>query len=580
MNLPEECWESIFKLIDEDDYRFLESVSLVSTSFLSITNCVRSTLIITDRTVPFLHRYLLRFPNLKRIRFYDMHKDIDSVLLQLSLSGLALESLDLSGMPYFPDFGRFGMEKMMSNVKELNCSRASDLQESDLESIGVCFPSLQKLDISYPDSLESSVFDSAIISLSSNLKGLLKIDVSGNNLITDKSLISLSKNCVLLREIIFRDCDFISSHCIESVLRNSRNLVSIVITGFGWKPRESFSDDAFVFARCLSQLDLTGSFLSDELIRSIVDAKFPLKKLVLADCVSLTFDGLLNLLSKYQTLVHLNLAGSSFLSDEMIVKSLTFLRHLTSVNLSFCAKLTGLTFFNIIEACVSIKSMRMEGTNFGVEEDSKELDIKSGIKTLYISGNHNLSDKCLEKVSRHCPFVETLIMDHCPGVTGDGILEVLRNCGELTSLDISGCSGVSSLGVVDFELPKLESLRACGTSIDDETLHMMSKRCRGLLRLDLDGCLNVRSRGVKEVVKSCIRLREINLNCCEVDGGTFTWMVCASPSLRKIVPPCGFSPTRKLKNFLLRHGCVLYRDTYGMRSIAYNPNRSGGDNFE
>uniref|UniRef100_A0A1J3IX32 F-box/LRR-repeat protein 2 n=1 Tax=Noccaea caerulescens TaxID=107243 RepID=A0A1J3IX32_NOCCA len=568
MNLPEECWESICKIIDEDDYRFLESVSLVSTSFLSITNRVRSTLIITDRTVPFLHRYLLRFPKLKRIRFYDMHKDIDSVLLQLSLSGLDLESLDLSGMPYFPDFGKFGMEKMMSNVKELNCSRASDLQESDLVSIGVCFPSLQELDISYPDSHQSSVFDSGIISLSSNLKGLLKINVSGNNLITDKSLLSLSQNCVLLREIIFRDCDFISSHCIESVLRNSRNLVSVAINGIGWRPRESFSDDAFVYARFLSELDLSGSFLSDELLRLIGDAKFPLKKLLLPNCVSLTFDGILNVLSKYQTLVHLNLEGSSFLSDEMIVELLKFLGHLIYVNLSFCAKLTGLAFFNIIEACVSIKSMRMEGTNFGVEEYSKELDIKSGIKTLYISGSHNLSDKCLEKISRHCPFVETLDVAQCPGVTTDGILEVLRNCGELTSLNISGCSGISCLGAVDFELPKLESLRACGTSIDDESLHMISKRCRGLLHLDLEGCLNVRSRGVKEVVQSCMRLREINLNYCEADGGIFIWMVCANPSLRKIVPPCGFSPTRKLKNFLLRHGCVLYQTSFDLLSIS------------
>ncbi|KAF2593166.1 hypothetical protein F2Q70_00045759 [Brassica cretica] len=264
MDLPEECWELIFRFIDEDDYRFLESLSLVSASFLSIANRVRSTFTITDRTLPFLHRHLLRFHNLRRVRFHDFHGDINSILLQISLSCLDLESLDISGMPYFPDL------KKSSSMKEFSCSGVLELRENDLVSIGVCFPSLQKLDISYPESLPCPVFDSAIISLSSNLKSLLKINVSGNNLITDKSLVSLSQNCVLLREIIFRDCDFVSSRCIEFVLRNSRYLESLAINGIGWRPRESFSKDAFLLCRCLSELDLSDSFLSDDLLPTLI----------------------------------------------------------------------------------------------------------------------------------------------------------------------------------------------------------------------------------------------------------------------------------------------------------------------
>lgn len=558
MDLPEECWELIFRFIDEDDHRVLEYLSLVSTSFLSITNRVRSTFTVTDRTLPSLHRHLLRFHNLKRVRFHEFHGDIDSVLLKLSLSCSDLESLDISGMPYFPDFAKSG--KMMTNVKEFSCSRVMELRENDLVSIGVCFPSLQKLDISYPASLPVPVSDSAIISLSSNLKSLLTINVSGNNLITDKSLVSLSRNCALLREIIFRDCDFVSSRCIEFVLRNSRYLESLAIDGIGWRPRESFSKDAFLLCPCLSELDLSDSFLSDELLRLIADAKLPLKKLVLSGSQCLTFDGVLYLLTKYQTLLHLNLEGLSFLSDEMIMELVVFLGRLTFVNLSFCAKLTGVSFFNIIERCVSLECMRMEATNFGVEDDSKELGVKSRIKSLYLSGNHNLRDECLVKISRHCPFVKTLEVDHCPAITGDGILEVLRNCGQLTSLDISGCTGIRSFDALDFELPKLESLRACGTWIDDQALGLITKRCPRLLRLDLKGCLNVRSRGMKEVVQSCTRLREINLANCQVDDGIFIWMVCANPSLRKIVPPCWFSPTKKLHKFFLCHGCVICQD--------------------
>ncbi|XP_023642970.1 F-box/LRR-repeat protein 2 [Capsella rubella] len=570
LHLPEECWELICKAIDEDDYRFLESFSLVSTLFLSITNRVRSTFVITDRTLPLLDRHLLRFRNLRRLRFFDFHRDLNSILLQVSRSGLDFESVDVSQMPYFPGFEKSRM------MKELKCSGVGDFRDSHLVSIGVNFPFLQKLDISYPNSIPSPVSDAGLISLSSSVKALLKINISGNSFITDKSLIALSQNCLLLREIIFRDCDFISSDCIEFVLRNSRNLESLAINGIGLNPKESFSNDAFLFARRLIELDLSGSFLSDELLYLIADAKLPLKKLLLSDCHGFTFDGVLYLLAKCQTLVHLNLEGANFLSDEMIMELVIFFRQLTFLNLSFCSKLTGLAFFSIIQRCVSLRCMIMEGTNFGVEDYSKEMDIKSGIKFLYLSRNHNLRDECLEKISRHCPLLESLDVAQCPGITIDGILQVWRNCGELRSLDISRCTCIRSLGVVDFELPKLESLRACGTWIDDEALDMISKRCRRLLHLDLQGCLKVSSRGVREVVQRCIRLREINLKYCEADDGIFTWMVFANPSLRKIIPPCGFSPTKKLHNFLLRHGCVISQDSSELLSIAYRAN--GRDN--
>lgn len=394
-------------------------------------------------------------------------------------------------------------------------------QGIDLVSIGLCFPSLQKLHIGYIDSLPGPVLDSAIINLSSNLPGLLKIDVTGNTLMTDKSLISLSKNCVLLREVILCDCDLISS-------RNSKKLESLAVNFIGWAPEEYFSSDAFVYARCLSELDLSGSLISDELLRLIADAKLPLKKLLLSYCKGLAFDGILYLVSKYQTLVELGLEGSSFLCDEMVTKLVGFLRCLTSLNLSWCSKLTGVSFLNIVESCVSIKCIKMEVTSFGAEEDSKELeiDVKSGIKSLYISGNQSLGDECIEKISRHCPFLETLELEGCSGITRDGMLQVLRNCGKLTSLDIEECKGIKCIGVVDFELPKLETLRTCGSWINEQERDTIRKMCGGLLYLDLRGSFNVRSRGVKDVVRRCTRLREIYFDNCEADDEIFTWMVC------------------------------------------------------
>ncbi|XP_010537905.1 PREDICTED: F-box/LRR-repeat protein 2 [Tarenaya hassleriana] len=554
MELPEECWELICKSFDH--HRYYESLSLVSTSFLSVTDRIRSSLTITDQTVPFLPRLLRRFRNLRRIRFRDFRGNIDSVLMQVSLSGLDLETVDLSGMESFPDLAKSVLK--MLNLKELICSGAKGLGDGDLVAIGTCFPSLQELDISYLETRHgcpsSPVSDSGVISLSSKLKRLSKLNLSGIHFITDRSLISLSQNCVLLREVIVRDCDFITTDSISFVLHNSQNLESLVVTGIGLNPRETFS-----FAGELSELELSDSFISDELLCLMANANFPLKKLVLSNCYCFTFDGILLLLSKYQNLVHLDLEGSTFLSDEMIMELGMYIRGLTFVNLSFCSKLTGLVFFCIIENCLRLKCMKMEGTNFGVEEFSKELGIKSGMKSLQIARNNNLHDECLKRIARQCPYLELVNVAQCPGITGDGIVEVVKNCHELSSLDISRCSGIKSL-TVNFDLPKLETLKACGTWIDDEVLHIISKRCRGLLYLDLEDCLNVTSRGVKEIVPSCLSLRELNLRHCEVSEKVFTWMVCASSSLRKIVPPSALFSTKSLRNFFLRHGCVICID--------------------
>ncbi|KAK2432476.1 F-box/LRR-repeat protein [Trifolium repens] len=61
--LPEELWECIVKFLDgDDDHRTLMSLSVVSNQLLSITNRLRSSLTITNQTIPFLPRVFHRFP--------------------------------------------------------------------------------------------------------------------------------------------------------------------------------------------------------------------------------------------------------------------------------------------------------------------------------------------------------------------------------------------------------------------------------------------------------------------------------------------------------------------------------------
>jgi hypothetical protein len=52
------------------------------------------------------------------------------------------------------------------------------------------------------------------------------------------------------------------------------------------------------------------------------------------------------------------------------------------------------------------------------------------------------------------------------------------------------------------------------TQVDDETLYVISKSCRGLLQLSLEDCYFVTEKGVNHVVENCTQLKDINWNDC------------------------------------------------------------------
>ncbi|KAH9667285.1 f-box domain-containing protein [Citrus sinensis] len=569
LDLPPECWELIFNSLNDQSH--FESLSLVSHRFLSITNYLRNSLKLTDPSTPFLPQLFNRFQNLKKIDLSEFQGDPNSILYLISRSGLDLESLDISNLKSFPFMGLKELGTKMKNLKELNCSKKFSFRDSDLIAIAETCEFLEVLDISYPDNDSSFlpqefqniqpfsfyITDSGIEALSMKLKRLKRINLSGNFFITDKSLMFLSSNLVLLREILIRDCDFITQSGISFAMRNSPNLVSISVNGIGIPTIDSCFKESFAYARGLCEIDLSNSFISDELLRLLGEACLPLKKLVLSHCYNFTLAGISFLLSKYQSLEHLNLKAANFLEDESMIDLSKFLTSLNFIDLGFCAKLTNSTFFTILRECPLLSEIKMETTNLGLDDFTTPLVINPQVKSLHLARNGNLSDEFLKKLAVLCPNLEVIDLSHCLGITEEGIGEILKSCCEIKCLEIKRCRAVFDLGI-DLELPKLEVLQASGSALNDHALKMIANTCSRILHLDLDNCLNVTTSGVKEVVEHCRTLREINLRWCdEVNVDIVAWMVFSRPSLRKIIPPCGFAPTESQKNFFLRHGCLV-----------------------
>jgi len=519
--LPDECWESIFKFIinnddDEDNNRRnLNSLSLVSKQFLSITDRFRFSLNVYH---PKELRSLKRYTNLNSLNlahYYNYHTDLDQFLRKISRFPLKLTSLNLSKQLTFPTNGLRVFSQKITTLTSLTCSRIDanrSLNSSNLCLIAECFPLLEELDLSYPAYCgeNSSSFVDGVQALSLALFKLRKVNFSGFP-INNQSLFHLLCNCKLLQEVIMFDCDQITNAGVTSALRERPTLTSL---SFSTTPNNPVFNnlhfiDSLVSLKGLTCLDLKHLKISDELLYSIAREGLLLKRLVLQICIGYSYAGIICLVSNCQRLKHLDLQDAGFLNDQHAVNLSLFLSDLVSINFSGCPKLTKSALLTLARYCPSLSEIKMEniGTDCVENSDSLvDLGVYPQLKSLYLGENTWLSDESIIMFASIFPNLQLLDLNSCNRIS-KGVCEVLRRCSMIRHLNLSECSRVKLLGM-NFAVPKLEVLDLSFTKVDDKTLYAISKNCCGLLQLLLEHCDNVTEKGVKHVVENCTQLRE------------------------------------------------------------------------
>lgn len=567
--LPEDCWELVFRRLEDE--RLMDPVSLVCRRFLSITNRIRSNLTVSDRTI-IVHggggpsRLFRRFPNLRRIAVSDFHGNLYRLVQDMSRSGLKLEAVDLHGQRQC--FPRSAMKQlgstMRDSLKTLLLGRFLHLENDDVLAIAESFPNLELLDISHPQreldhssELRQMVTDHAIEVLSSNLRNLKSIHLSGNHFLSDSALVSLSTNCPNLTEIVAHDCSFMRGEGIVFVLRHSPNLTSVSVNRIAVLSRLMGGEsNPFQRARALRHLSLSRMLVPDELLVSLGDVELQMQELSLSDCWGLSFAGLASVLKAYgRSLRRLVLIGLSFLSDGMMVSVLPHLSNMNSINLSCCCDLSNTTFFSIIRHCPSIEQIEMRKTSVGQGLLPAAPCLNQRLKSLRLTENPYLDDNTVRLIAASCPRLDSLDISYCWDVTAEGMKHLGERCPEITELSIKGCTQIQSLGTSSGFL-KLKTLKASGSWLHDEALSVLAQSCKGLSWLDLDGCPEVTEKGVRDVVMGCKRLQQLYLGPQSVDLSVLNWIVSSGLLLRKIVWQSGFLPIT-LQDLFLRHGCVV-----------------------
>ncbi|CAL0335305.1 unnamed protein product [Lupinus luteus] len=576
LQLPDECWETVFRFLCECHHRYLEPVSLVSKQFLSITNHLRLSLTICDPTVPYLHHLFLRYRMLQSLDLTCFSGDLNMLLHKISRSALALNSLNISNNTRIPADGLRALGKMVKTLKSLSCSNMGSLTNADLLLIADCFPFLEELDISFPRDLDKifiidyknfdnhtgPISDFGIKVLSLALPKLRMVNLSGNYFINDSSLFNLCKNCEFLEQVQIFGCDFITQVGIAAAFRERPNLTSLSVSNFGRANIASDFIGSLVSLKSLTCIDLTYSCISDELLFSIAEAGLPLRKLILRGCSNYSYAGISCLLSKCQVVEHLDLMDAEFLDDKLISELSVFLGNLMYIYLSGCRMLTNSSFFALTRNCPLLNEVTMEETSIGENGIENTLTdftvVHSQVKSLHLANSSKLRDESVKKIASICPNLQLLDLSSCWGISEVGVVEVLKRCCKITHLSFASCLLVKKLLGMNFEAPKLEELTLSRSGVDDDALLIISKSCCGLLDMNMENCSEITDKGVKKVVENCIHLRTINLKgCYKVSADIVAWMVFSRPSLRKISAPPRFRPSDGQKELFLRHGCFV-----------------------
>ncbi|KAE9462603.1 hypothetical protein C3L33_05512, partial [Rhododendron williamsianum] len=557
-HFPDDCWEHIFQKLREDYERDLDSISLVSKRFLSISNRVKLSLKVKDGTLPLLPNLLRRFRHIKSIFINtDAQEDTDGVVDKIAESGvLNLEAIKFFGStePSRDGFRALALNNnVKNNLKVLDFCGLISMQDDDLVSIGDCFPRLEELRISAgnqiaKDKVAARITDDGVDALASKLKELKQIAFTGDACsITDKSLISLSTKCIKLREISL--ClSSISQHRVTGdgigfVMRHSPNLTSLwLVLGSPQHSAFSFSmENAFANANNLYSLAMGWDLILDKHIYLLAKARPPLKKLKLIGnkgMYSEIHGALKMLLQACQlTLEELTLRVLP-LTDTGMGDLAKYLSNLTYIDLDRSFGLTSITFYTLTKSCPLLETLKMAYSK-GKEVDKFSPDYLQEnyrMRHLDICENSWLTDMTLKNFGQVCPNLQYLNVSRCLHLTNFGIGEVLRRCPAITQLHINGLEVSDIFGCCsDHSVVNLKTLTARGTQINDEGMAMIGNRCRNLQYLHIGYCKEVTEKGVMEVVRNCERLREIILSGCEkVSRDILPQMVSSRPSLRKI----------------------------------------------
>lgn len=433
------------------------------------------------------------FSHLRTLRIGDRDQ-IQSKVSEQGVGAFAsncdfLEHVHLSSLPLFRDAGIFRLIQGCQMLRGLHLESCQNLGDEALEAIARCH-GLQELTLKG----EFRFTSSGLVVIGSKCGGLIKLVLELGSLNIDMALKAIAHGCHRIQVISLK---FKAAN-----LRELARISSLRSLSFETDQRDGLDDVVLAIAsanRNLIELTSVNRVvpLSDSAVIGVILKCPKLRKLHLdalnlteaallciMHCKSLTDLALDHFMSTGQGLAEIGLCGLDFkrfsLSHARGVRDVELQmlmdgnRDLEHLDLQACSGPCAIGY-SAIATCSKLGYLDLSFTSV---DDLSLLIIASGVKNL----KELTLVKCeaissMDAVARFLSL-ESLILDHCPFVTDEGLDALSRKCTRLTNLSLTF------------------------TRVTDTGLEYISK-CQMLRSLTIPYCKGVQGEGVVTIAKAC-----------------------------------------------------------------------------
>uniref|UniRef100_A0A6V7QRP7 F-box/LRR-repeat protein 15-like leucin rich repeat domain-containing protein n=1 Tax=Ananas comosus var. bracteatus TaxID=296719 RepID=A0A6V7QRP7_ANACO len=305
--------------------------------------------------------------------------------------------------------------------------------------------------------------------------------------INDQALLSLKQGCMSLGVLDVSNCQHVTHLGLSSILSRAPGLCQLNLVYFC-----PFTQSLASSLQKLSKLQsirLDGCPVTSAGLKAIANSCTSLKELSLSKCSGVTDEGLSSVVVKHKTLMKLDI--------------------------TCCRNITDVSVANITSSCSALTSLRMESCGLVSNEAFRLIGQHCQLLEELDLTDNDVDDEGLKAISRCCKL-SSLKIGICLNISDEGLVHVGKSCPELQELDLYRSFGVTDKGVSAIASGccnlQIINLAYC-TEITDESLISLST-CYKLNTLEIRGCSRVTSTGLSAIALGCRQITELDLKKC------------------------------------------------------------------
>jgi hypothetical protein len=190
----------------------------------------------------------------------------------------------------------------------------------------------------------------------------------------------------------------------------------------------------------------------------------------------------------------------------------------------------------------------------------KKFEKFTSLKSLDLSDT-KINNKCLKIITRHCPGLKQINLDHCRKLKDTGIEALVKGCPQLESINLSACNRLTnnSLHSIAKNCPNLKEIIFFDNhKVDNDGFMQIFSYCQKLQKIWCDQMTNA---ALMRAAQNCPNLKSLYLDgkrhVFVISTRTLKFVSNKCPEIIELQLPHSYTPDRNVISTIFRNLKVL-----------------------